>query len=95
MFSGAGACVRAVAQLELHRAVVVLPLANRRLGESKRGVEGADGAGHPRSENTMWRKLLYSGFETCFGPSTQGAGTKNTSQIQMLRHFDKKGLSQC
>ena len=20
--------------------------------------------------NTMWRKLLYSGFETCFGPST-------------------------
>ena len=24
----------------------------------------------------MWRKFLYSGFETCFGPSTQGAGTK-------------------
>ena len=24
----------------------------------------------------MWRKLLYSGFETCFGPSTQGAETK-------------------
>ena len=26
--------------------------------------------------NTMWRKLLYSGFETYFGPSTQGAGTQ-------------------
>ena len=24
----------------------------------------------------MWRTFLYSGFETCFGPSTQGAGTK-------------------
>ena len=26
--------------------------------------------------STAWRKLLYSGFETCFGPSTQGAGTQ-------------------
>ena len=26
--------------------------------------------------HTMWHNLLYSGFETCFGPSTQGAGTK-------------------
>ena len=71
--------------------------------------------------NTMWRKLLYSGFhtpkavtyheptvmwlfmigrslgrmETCFGPSTQGAGIRyqNTSQIQILlaSHFEKKG----
>ena len=43
--------------------------------------------------NTMWRKLLYSGFETCFGPSTQGAGIRyqNTSQIQILRHFEKRG----
>ena len=44
--------------------------------------------------NTMWRKLLYSGFETCFGPSTQGAGIRyqNTSQIQILlaSHFEKK-----
>ena len=24
----------------------------------------------------LWRTLLYSGFETCFGPSTQGAGPK-------------------
>ena len=24
----------------------------------------------------MWRTLLYSGFETSFGTSTQGAGTK-------------------
>ena len=44
-------------------------------------------------QTQMWRKLLYSGFETCFGPSTQGAGIRyqNTSQIQILRHFDKKG----
>ena len=41
----------------------------------------------------MWRKFLYSGFETCFGPSTQGAGIRyqNTSQIQIFRHFEKKG----
>ena len=40
--------------------------------------------------NTIWRKLLYFGFETCFGPSTQGAGIRyeNTFRIQMLRHFD-------
>ena len=37
------------------------------------------------TSNTMWRKLFYSGFETCFGPSTL------TSQIQILRHFEKKG----
>ena len=37
--------------------------------------------------NTMWRKLLHSGFETCFGPSTQD---QNTSQIQILRHFENK-----
>ena len=44
------------------------------------------------TSNTMWRKLFYSGFETCFGPSTQGAGIRyqNTSQIQILRHFEKK-----
>ena len=33
--------------------------------------------------------------ETCFGPSTQGAGIQyqNTSQIQILlaSHFEKKG----
>ena len=46
---------------------------------------------------SMWRKLLYTGFcrfETCFGPSTQGAGTKNTSQIQILRHFERNGKLQ-
>ena len=50
-------------------------------------------AGSVRPANTMSRKLLYSGFETCFGPSTQGAGIRyqNTSQIQILRHFEKKG----
>ena len=45
--------------------------------------------------NAMWRKLLYSGFQTCFGPSTQGAGIRyqNTSRIQILlaSHFEKKG----
>ena len=45
--------------------------------------------------NTMWRKLLYSGFKTWFCPSTQGAGIRyqNTSQIQIMlaSHFEKKG----
>ena len=48
----------------------------------------------PQPANAMWRKLLYSGFETWFGPSTQGAGIRyqNTSQIQILlaSHFEKK-----
>ena len=41
----------------------------------------------------MWRKRLDSGFEACFGASTQGAGIRyqNTSQIKILRHFEKKG----
>ena len=32
-------------------------------------------------------------MEACFGPSIQGAGIRyqNTSQIQILRHFDKNG----
>ena len=36
----------------------------------------------PRSDSNtylqiqMWRKLHYSGCETCFGPSTQGGGTR-------------------
>ena len=38
----------------------------------------------------MWRKFLYSGFETCFGPSTQGAETK-THLKSRLRHFEKRG----
>ena len=43
--------------------------------------------------NAVWRKLLHSGFETCFGPSTFGAGIRyqNTSQIQILHRFEKKG----
>ena len=44
--------------------------------------------------NTMWRELLYSGFETCFGPSTQGAvtvlGPKHISNPDLC-HFGKKG----
>ena len=44
----------------------------------------------------VWFKLLYSGFETCFGwdppvPKVLGADSKHASQIQMLRHFAKKG----
>ena len=43
-------------------------------------------------------KLLSSGSETCFGPSTQGAGIRyqNTSQIQILlaSHFVKQ-LERC
>ena len=52
------------------------------------GVGGSDSA----PAKTMWCKLLYSGFETRFGPSTQGAGIRyqNSSQIQILRHFEKK-----
>ena len=36
--------------------------------------------------NKMWRTLHYPGFETRFGPSTQGAGIRyqNTTQIQIL-----------
>ena len=45
--------------------------------------------------NTVWRKLLYSGFKTCFGRSTQGAEIRyqNTSQIQILlaSHVEKQG----
>ena len=43
------------------------------------------------TSNTMWHKLFYSGFETCFGPTTQGAGTKTHLKSIFLRHFEKKG----
>ena len=46
----------------------------------------------------MWLFMIghsLGRMETCFGPSTQGAGIRyqNTSQIQILlvSHFDKKG----
>ena len=44
----------------------------------------------------MWLFMIghsLGRMETCFGPSTQGAGIRyqNTSQIQILRHFEKKG----
>ena len=41
--------------------------------------------------NTMWRKLLYSGFETCFGPSTQGAGTETHLKSRFCAILQKKG----
>ena len=39
------------------------------------------------TSNTMWRKLFYSGFETCFGPSTQGAGTKTHLKTHLKSRF--------
>ena len=42
-------------------------------------VTGASTHLPPVPANKMWRKLLYSRFETCFGPST----LYNTSQIQI------------
>ena len=41
--------------------------------------------------NTMWRKLLYSGFETCFGPSTQGAGTKTHLKSRFFAILKTRG----
>ena len=37
--------------------------------------------------NTMWRKLLYSGFETSFGPSTQGAGFGAGAKTHLKSRF--------
>ena len=42
--------------------------------------------------NTMWRKLLYSGFETCFGPSTQGAETKTHLKSRFCAILKKRGV---
>ena len=42
-------------------------------------------------EHTMWRKLLYSGFDTFFGTQVAGIRYQNTSQIQILPHFKKRG----
>ena len=39
----------------------------------------------------MWRKFLYSGFETCFGPSTQGAGTKTHLKSRFSAILKKSG----
>ena len=36
-------------------------------------------------------KLFYSGFETCFGPSTQGAGTKTHLKSRFCAILKKKG----
>ena len=46
-----------------------------------------------RTSNTMCRKLFYSGFETgdVFWPQHPRCWDQNTSQIQILRHFEKKG----
>ena len=41
----------------------------------------------------MGFKFIYASFDTCFGRSTQGAGTRcqPTTQIPILRHLKKKG----
>ena len=41
--------------------------------------------------NTMWRKLLHSGFEACFGPSTQGAGTQTHLKSRFCALLKKRG----
>ena len=42
------------------------------------------------SANTMRRKLLYSAFESCFGPSTQGAGTRTHLKSGVCAILKKK-----
>ena len=44
----------------------------------------------PWPANIMWRKRAYSGFETCFGPSTQGAGARTHSKPRFCAIFEKK-----
>ena len=39
----------------------------------------------------MGGKLLYSGLETCFVPSTYRHWEQNTSQIQILHHVEGIG----
>ena len=56
----------------------------------------ADAAGQPSNahagtSNAMWRKLFYSGFETCFGPSTQGAETKTHLKSRFCAILKKRG----
>ena len=46
---------------------------------------------HSWPANKMWRKLLYSRFETCFGPSTQGAGTKTHLKSRVHAILTKRG----
>ena len=41
--------------------------------------------------NAMWRNLLHSGFETCFGPSSQGAGTKMHLKSGFCAILTKRG----
>ena len=45
----------------------------------------------PLQRAAMWRKLLYSGFETCFGPSTQGAGAKTHLKSRFRAILRKRG----
>ena len=40
---------------------------------------------------TVWRQFLYSGIETCFGPSTQGAGAKTHLKSRFCAIFQKRG----
>ena len=46
--------------------------------------------------NTMWRKLLYSGFETCFGPSpapkVPGSDIKTHLKSRFCTILKKRGV---
>ena len=46
----------------------------------------------PRPANTMCRKLVCSGSKTCFGPSTQGAGTKTHLEPRFCVIFNEGEL---
>ena len=45
--------------------------------------------------NTMRRRILYSGFETCFGLSTQGAGTETHLKPRFCAILKKKRGARC
>ena len=86
------ACGRSVRRVAIRRSVR-LGLEQEVSAILGRVQVGNDFGNRGTCRPNMWRKLLYSGFETCFGPCTQGAGIRyqNTSRIQILRHSDKKG----
>ena len=85
-------------QQRLHFSVLLITQGPGHFGHSVHDKHEPDGVEHQqmpqRHANTMWRKLLYSGFETCFGPSTQGAGTKThlKSRFCLQAILKKRGV---
>ena len=53
---------------------------------------GCHGGGAIRDDD-LFIKLLYSGFETCFAPSTFAAGRKTHLESRFWRHFENKGVA--